>query len=1057
MLALVARRALVQRRVLAAVVVLVAAAATLLGVCTLLLSATQDRAFHAEVQRSQADDVDVTAYVVGLAGSDLADVRQQARDVVGGVLTPLHPRLTSIATARMRRLEDAHRLAYLASGDGIAPEAELTSGRWPHDAASGRPEAAIPDSTARLLRLHLGERVVLGQEIGLDGADNPVDVVVVGTFRPRDQAGWQGDPLSGQGFDATYSDGSVTAPAYGPFVVGDAAFVATGSSVTGLRVTAHPTLSLATRSSLARAVGKLGHADALLSSRAAGRARITRVASNLPDTLSRIQAQQATTRGTVLVLLVLSLALSLAAALLAGWLLASIRDDERALLVSFGLSRRQQMSAALVEALALAVAATLVAIPVAALVHARLTHLPRLRAAGLTQSPTITWGLVLTVLAGAVALALALVVTVQDSSTASDRSSRRRAAERSGMGALLVGVAAVGWWQLRTQPPTSTVHGDVTLTAAPVLCLAAVTVLAVQVVPLLLAGAARVGDRSRGLVVPLAMQQAARRPHVGTAMVLIAAAAAASVFGLALQTTWGRSQDDQADLRVGTDLSLALLAPAGPQDSIAVAAATGPAATVSPVVDTPLALGSYLGDPGSPPMLVAVDTRHAGELLRGRVDAGTDWSSIGRRLAPHAPAGGIPLPADGTGVELTGRAPAGASITVTPTAVVQDASGFRSSVAATSLPMDGRAHPVDWLGPIVGGARLVAVRLDLDGDPGIDPRGDPGQVQTGEMSVKLRLPGRGGARPSWRLLSARSDSPVRDATASVGADGDGTALTATAGIDLGFFVYTGASLLATALPTPTELPVAVSQDLLDAIGAKVGGRLAASVQEAPVPLRVVAVVPNVPSAPGRVAVLLDADLLSRALVDAGRLDPVVNGWWVSKPSPGVVHALRESSLGQVTTRHEVAAQLRHGPLRATVPTALLTLVVAAAVMLVAGVGLVLSADRQRRSADVARLRALGLTRQDARRVLLVEHGSFVVPLVLVGALVGLVAALALGPHLVRSEVGAAPVPSAVVTVPWAAEALLVGGLLAFSLVLVAVLAAVQIRRSGPADLRAGDL
>jgi len=625
------------------------------------------------------------------------------------------------------------------------------------------------------------------------------------------------------------------------------------------------------------------------------------------------------------------------------------------------------------------------------------------------------------------------------------------------MGALLVGVAVVGWWQLRTQPPTSTVHGDVTLTAAPVLCLAAVTVLVVQVVPLLLAGAARVADRSRGLVVPLATQQAARRPHVGTAMVLIAAAVAAAVFGLAVRTTWERSQDDQAALRVGTDLSLRLLAPAGPQDSMTVAAATGPDATVSPVVDTPLALGSYLGDPGSPPVLVAVDTRHAGELLRGRSAPGTTWSAIGHRLAPDAPVGGVPLPADGAGVELTGRAPAGASITVTPTAVVQDASGFRSSVVASSLPMDGRAHPVDWLGPVPGGARLVAVRLDLDGDAGIDPRGDPGQVRTGEMSVKLRIPGHSGAGPSWRLLPAQSDSAVRDATASVGPEGDGTVLTAKAGIDLGFFVYTGASLLATALPAPAELPVAVSQDLLDAVGAKVGGRLAASVAETPVPLRVVAVVPNVPSAPGRVAVLLDADLLSRALVNAGRLDPVVNAWWVSKPSPGVVRGVRDSSLGEVTTRQQVTAQLTRGPLRVTVPTALLTLVVAAAVMLVAGVGLVLSADRQRRSADMARLRALGLTRQDARRVLLVEHGAFVVPLVLLGALVGLVAAFALGPHLVRSEVGDAPVPSAVAAVPWAAEAVLVGGLLVCSLALTAVLAAVQVRRSGPADLRAGDL
>ena len=68
MIALVARRALVQRRLLAAVVLLVAASASLLGVCSLLLGVTQDRAFHAELLRSQPQDVSVTAYLVDVGG-----------------------------------------------------------------------------------------------------------------------------------------------------------------------------------------------------------------------------------------------------------------------------------------------------------------------------------------------------------------------------------------------------------------------------------------------------------------------------------------------------------------------------------------------------------------------------------------------------------------------------------------------------------------------------------------------------------------------------------------------------------------------------------------------------------------------------------------------------------------------------------------------------------------------------------------------------------------------------------------------------------------------------
>jgi hypothetical protein len=89
-------------------------------------------------------------------------------------------------------------------------------------------------------------------------------------------------------------------------------------------------------------------------------------------------------------------------------------------------------------------------------------------------------------------------------------------------------------------------------------------------------------------------------------------------------------------------------------------------------------------------------------------------------------------------------------------------------------------------------------------------------------------------------------------------------------------------------------------------------------------------------------------------------------------------------------------------------------------------------------------------------VLLVEHAAFLVPLVLAGALVGVEAAVAVGPHLVRSDLGAAPVPAAVVAWPWTGEALVVVGLLLGSLGIAAAATAVHVRRSDPALLRSGD-
>src|SRR3954447_1494708 len=322
----------------AATVVLITAATTLLGIASLLLGVTQDRAFSEEVEHSQPQDMAVTAFLVGLTGSDPQAAREQSQDVVRGVLAPMDPTLTTTVTTRMRFLGDSDRLGYLASSDAFDQRAHLTSGRWPADEASAPagapvPEAVVPEAAATRLALHLGDQVTLGGETGIGGADEPVTVVVVGTFRARPRSGWDSDPLTGAGFDPAYSDGSVTGAAYGPFVVSDEALLASGSNVSGVRVTGQPDLGRADDAALRAAASSLDDASALLSARVGDRVDITRVASDLPRTVSRIHAQQDTTRSTVLVVLLLGTTLSLAALLLAGRLVAVVRDDERALLV----------------------------------------------------------------------------------------------------------------------------------------------------------------------------------------------------------------------------------------------------------------------------------------------------------------------------------------------------------------------------------------------------------------------------------------------------------------------------------------------------------------------------------------------------------------------------------------------------------------------------------------------------------------------------------------------------------------------------------------------------
>ncbi|WP_017936443.1 FtsX-like permease family protein [Nocardioides sp. Iso805N] len=1052
MLTLALRRARVQSGMLAAVVGLIAVAACLVGVCTLLLTATQQRGFHAEVERAQPADVDVTAYLVELPGSELEDARTRAQRVVADVLAPMRPTVTSSAFGPMRRL-NGNRLAYLATDDEFTKRAVLTSGRWPTPTSGARPEAVVPAVAAQLLGLHLGDTVTLGQELDVTGVGRPVLVVIVGTFQPRPGPSWDTDPLSGQGYTPAWSHGTTSPPAYGPFVVSDAAFRASGSFVGGLRVTAHPTLALAQPATLMDAAQGLGRASALLTSGVGDRVQITRVASQLPQTLERIHAQQATTRSTVLVVVLLGAALSVAAALLAGWLVASRRDDERALLVALGLSRHQQLALALMEAVLLAAAAAVLAVPAAAITHASLTHLPGPRAAGLAQPPTMTPALIESVVASSLLLALALALTALDTGTATDRGARHRAGVRGSIDLLLLIVTVVCWWQLRSQPAAGG-EGDVILTAAPVLFLAAVTMLAVRLVPAALGAAARVGTRSRSLILPLAAQQAARRPHTGTAMVAIAAAVAAGSFALGLHTTWERSQDDQAALLAGTDLTLVPAATAGQQATAAVetAAARGSlGSTVSPAITRPLTLGSLVGPAGVAPVIVAVDTAHAATLLRGRLDDGATWATVGARLTPSSVVHGVALPVDGAGIDIEATAPARAGLQVSTTAVLQDAAGIRSSVSADSIPMDGRTHRATWLGTIGAGQRLVGVRLGLTG---------PGAPTSAKVAVSLRIPGTAtsAARHPWRVAPAPVDdggllSGTDVAVTSVGTD---TVVRTTATANLTYFGYSSNTLLVTAIPSAPDVPVAVSQDLVHAVGARLGSRLAGIMNGTAITLRVAAIVPDIPSAPGQAALLADSDLLTRALVNAGDLDPGYDAWWIADPSPASVLAANQLGVGEVTTRSDVAARLATGPLRVALPIALVALVVVAVLMLLLGVGLLLASDRQRRSVEVFRLRALGMGSRDARRLLLAENTAFLLPLLVIGAVVGGVTSAALGPRLIRSEVGGTPVPAAVAAWPWGAELLLIGGSIVGALAVATALTATYVRRSGPAQQRTGE-
>lgn len=1059
MLRLVVRRAWVQRRLLAAIVLLVAVATTLMGFYALLLGVTGPRSFSEQVQRSQPADVDVTAYVVSLAGSDLESARDGAREVVRDVLGPLHPSLVSTATSEMRQIGDSGQFGYLATTDAAAQRGTLTSGRWPaDDAGDGAVEAVAPDAAARALHLHIGDRLTLGPGTGLGASDHRATIVIVGTFRSLPDPAAASDPLAGAGVDPAFTTGGVTTAAYGPFLVGDTALVGTGLDLAALRVDGHPDLRTADDASLRATASSLAGASTLLSERVGDAAEITRVGSGLPATLDRLHAQQATTRSAVLVALLLDTMLGIAALVLAGRLLADSRTRERELMTALGLSSGQRLGSALVESVLLAAVSVAVAVPAAAVAYAAVTRLPSLREAHLSEDPTVTPALLVAAATGALVLSLVLVVSPLLSPDADRPPGRRRAWARSGIDVLLLVAAVAAWWQLDSRSPTSA-GGDTLLLLAPTVCLAAVTVVAVRTLPPLFATAAVLARRSRSLL-PVTLNPPALRLGAGTALVLLSLASAAAAFGVASHATWELSQRDQADLRVGTDLSLALDAPPTADDAASIEhAALGDdpetdGSLVSPVTSRLLTLGQFLGRPGEPPELVAIDSQHAGSFLRGRLDGSATWSDVGQQLTPPEPVRGVPLPDGGAGVTVVGHAPAGVVVSVVPTMVVQDATGLRSTLAAAPVPVDGRSHPLRWSTAPGTGGEVVALRLSFQ-DVGSTVGDDPGS----SIAVALRIPGHDadtGADPAAEWSAQRQgadDFVVVGSSISARQTEGAVVLTTQAQIHVSYLRYEAGDVLATSFESPSSVPVAVSQALADALGTKVGGELSATIGNSVVALDVVDIVPTVPSAPGRVAVLADVDTVSRALIGRGQLEPAVDGFWVSHPATGADSALRALELGDVTTREQVTSDLARGPMQVVLPVAYATVAGSAVLLFLAGAVLVVSADQRRRTAEVARLRALGLPRGGARRLVWVQHGVLLVALVVTGAVVGAGAAVALCRDLVRSEDGTAPDPSAVLVWPWASEALLVGGLVAACLVIAAVAAVWQVGASNVAQLR----
>lgn len=1084
---LVARRALTQLPLLAAVLAVLVAGAGVAGACALLLTDAGDAAVVAAVRAAPADDVRLTVTFRVTGGtSDEARARTDpatpdgpvatAAAEAAGILAPLGSTtsawysspplpLAGRSTPLPGAADDDPGQAYLLAADDVADHAELVAGRWPQGRAGGAWETALPRTSADALGVGVGDEVRLAagdDDAGDDdAAGGGLTLAVVGVFEPvRPHVGaWTRDVLEGVGYDAAWiapGEGGRAVPTAGPLVVDAAAF---GAVVPADRVSLwlDPDVSAATPERLAEVRAGLAGVNRRFADLLGGEATTVVAASRLPRTIAGAHAQQEVTGDVVRVVGVVTVALAAVALGLAGRLLVVRRAGLAALLVARGARRSQLVAQAAGEAAVLAVVGGALAVPVALAAYRALLRAPEVAAAGLPATARADGTLVAACVGTAALLGLALVLPWlgrRDRARRRTGRGRRQAVARSGADLAALALAVAAYLQLRRHLLASEGGTDPVLVAAPVVCLLAASLLALRVVPLVERLAETRAARSRRLVLPLAEWQVARRPHSAPVAFLLVLATAAATFATAFAATWAGSQRDQADARVGADVAVLPAADGLPGGEV-VAAASG--AEPVPVSLVQVGLGVDVAGRGSAATLVAFDTRRA-DVVRGRLD-GSDWPTTTADMAPE-PVTGLPVRLDDTGraegvtvtASLSRDVP---GLRVAPTLVLVDAWGGRTVLRGEPVPADGTPRPfvvagVDtpFAGVPDGDLTLLAVHLEARRPP------DPGELAgTVDLDAAVSLPGREGPAPSrWYL---RQDDPRWPWFEHGEVEVDAGTVHVTGRVELGG-LWGDPGVVASPFPSGAVVPLAVTQDIAQALSLEPGAAFAVDVSGVRVPGRVAAVVPYVPAAPTASAILVDEQALTGALVVGGALRPLTQRWWVPTDDPGATADLLADAGLVVQDRTEVAAALRAGPLRVGVVAALLLLVVAAVALALAGTGLDTAATLEPRAVEVARLLGLGVSRRAVFASLMAEHAAVSTVVVAAGVGVGAVVARLLTPLLPVSESGQAPVPPAVPVWPWPAQAALVAVLLVGAAAVAAPAAGALVRRAVAAHLRVGD-
>jgi hypothetical protein len=992
-----------------------------------------------------------------------------------------------------------------ASLEGIRAQATLTAGQWPGPPHHGGPvPVALPAAVAS--QLHLTPGSVLTGTAQSGGA--PTSLQVTGLFRPRDPASpyWALDllPASGisvHGTSVSYAgivtQGSLVS--YGPAVVNPATF---GGALT---VSQASWQVLPQAPAMAR-----GNIAALAAGTSEAVSQLTvilphglQVTSGLPQLLAGVASTIVLTRSLFTIAALQLLLIAGAGLVLAARLLASLREEESALLRARGATRWQVARPVLAEAVVLGAAAGLAGVLSGTRLTGVLAGLGNLRLDGyLGRGITpLAWlsALAMLVLCAAVMAWPALhALTPGAARRRRGRQARLAQIAWAGGDVGVVALAAVAVWELRgysavAHPATGSLGIDPVVAVAPALALAGMALIPLRGLPLLARLADKATDHERRLAAAMVSWQIARRPiRQAGPVLLVVVATATTTLALAGYASWRQSAADQAAFAVGSDVRVESAGALPPGAAGAITRAPGVTAA------TP----ASLADIGNGGQIIALDASTAGKTILLRPDLSPlPLSALWQRITPRRPSG-LALPGQPDRLEILatlGAGPHSSAAEVrrelgsaTVMAWVQDAGGATYQIPAdVLLPFDGQPH---FLVFMLSGPRQASYPLRLLGlqltyflppyDPASPTSAPLARLSVESLAVAETASGpfgapfcHGAALAAWQgtgysaYVPTGPPGPYGGTPPSDGAPpailgwhgtaGGGQELTFNSGhepsmsvmlgVNLGPGVATG-QVAITARPPSQIIPAIATAGYLAANRLGIGSVISVSLGGFPVTVRIVASVAGFPTVFGQNRALI-ADLATVSdLLAAHQVTPLpVTRWWLST-ADGQVPRLPAGLGLSVADRASQQAALLGNSLLTAPRQAMLAIGVAAVLLGVLGFSISVAASLRSRRTQSAVFAALGVGKNAQAGQLCLEQCTLSLPAAAAGLLAGNGLAQLMVPAITLTTDATEPVPSALVILP-------LGPAVALAFVMAAMPAAAAalsvLRRPDPAaQLRA---